>query len=118
LKQVLNQISVLLATAPTQMPILTRAPGGFVHPAWILCQNVNTALDGMLDEFLRGSEQPEASTLPSQKPSKVPKVEGVWIITRKGIQKTPASPWQEDTKSTTKNDEDHGLILGWQVAGI
>ncbi len=110
LKSVLSQIPAFLTIAPTQTHILIRAPRSFVHPAWIPCQNVNSVLDGALDGFVRGPEWRDVPNLPIQRSSKVPKVEGVWITTRLGIQKLLCPPLQEEDKGATRDEEDDDLI--------
>lgn len=102
-----------MSSAPTQTHILIRAPRRFVHPAWIPCQNVNAILDGALDVFIRGSERCDVPNVPIQRPSKVPKVEGVWITTRLGVQKSLCLPSQEEQKCTEEDDD----LIWWSWDG-
>ena len=110
LKPVLKQTPAFITIAPTQTHILIRAPRRFVHPAWIPCQNVNSVLDGALDEFVRGPERRDVPNPPIQRSNKVLKAEGVWVTTRLGIQKLHCPPLQEGDKSTTRDEEDDDLI--------
>jgi hypothetical protein len=98
-------------TAPTQTHVLIRAPRRFAHPAWIPCQSTGAFLDGLLDEFLiRGSREREVS--PDQRQSRGAKVEGVWITSRMGIQKSPCAvaSSEREKRSSAEGEEDDDLI--------
>lgn len=107
-----------LFTAPTQTHILIRAPRIFKHPAWIPRQNVSSALDATLADFLSASRVSCPPNLPApaanQVSSKKSKIEGVWIATRGGIQapvESKAEIGLEFQSGQTKKEKVHPQIV-------
>lgn len=93
---------------PTQTHVIIRAPRRFSHPAWVPRQNITAALDVILDDFLRDSGQNyRENTVKTMKQSKV---EGVWITTCAGLEKSTGAT---SSSSPPEGDMEEDDMIWW-----